>query len=1182
MRTRIQLCGRLSIELDGRELVEALRGRQVRMLLAYLVLNRDRALGRDELIGALWPERAPRSADAALRTLLSRLRSALGAGTVAGRDELALELPVPVWIDLEAATAQVERAAAALADGDARAAWALAQVPLNIAGRGLLPGTRAGWLEPARRDLEEIRLQALETIGGAGLALGGTQLASVQRAGRTLIETEPYRESGYVLLMGALAAQGNVAEGVRVYERLRALLRDELGTTPSPEAIAAHRRLLEPPERTGRAQVSEPAASDTAIELSAELRVRGSADLIGRRGELEALRGWWRQDGDATPRMLLLAGAPGVGKTRLLAQLAVEVHGAGAVVLAGHAPEETLVAYQPLLEAIGQYVVHAPLPRLRVAARRAAPELARLIPELQRRLPELGAPEPGDPETDRYRLFQAVAGLLGEIAASGPLLVALDDLHWADRPTLLMLRHLLRAPHAGSLRVLGAYRVDETRAEGFAAAIAALRREGWLRVIELAGLPEADAVELVRVRAGGTPSAAFLRALCAETEGNPFFIEEIVRHLAESGVRPHEAGLADVSRVGLPDDVRELISRRLSRLSADGLEWLRVAAVIGRDVDAALLARVLGFDEDRLLEALEEALEAGLVAETPGAPGHYTFDHALVRETLYAGMSAARRTRMHHRVGVALEQGVDPDATDLPSEAVLGALAHHFTRAGDLRDGERAITYALAAGAQATEMLANEEAADHYARALEVLERVDPGARDRRCALLLELGEAHLRCGERPAAWPAFREAAAIAAALGDGASLIRAAIGASRRYIQPPGVVDEELIAMLEQALAVTAGERTVTRVRLLSRLCGALYFSSRRERMRRLSAEATAIAAHLGDPEAAALAAASRRRAYWAPAHLERRLADSTLLLRSAREAGDLELTLQGHAWLVVDLLEVGDLTAVQAQVQAFTAGAESLRQPLFIWNATLWRAMLALLDGRLDDADRLATDALAAGIRPEYVTAPQYHAVQLLGIRREQGRIAELEAAVRGLVAGNPDRPAWRAALATLLCDTGRPEPARAELQALVGPGAPELPLDADWMIAVTLLSEVACELGDARRAAILYELLAPHAETTVVVGAGAMCLGVTARYLGHLALTAGRRRDGLSHLERAVEANTALRAWVQLAHTQLDYARALGRGAPARELIAAAARAAAERELPFVARRVELARGAVGGA
>lgn len=1177
------------------------------LLFAYMVLSRERVMSRDELAEAMWPQSAPRSQDAALRTLLSRLRSALGADTIVGREEVALQLPEPAWVDVEAAAAQVPRAHAALDRGDPRGAWALAQVPLNIAARGLLPGVQAGWVEARRRELSELRLQALEVIGRAGLELGGTQLGSVERAGRALIELEPFRESGYVLLMEALAAQGNVAEGVRVFERLRCLLREDLGTAPSPEAIAVHERLLGTGSGTPRPARADEAAAESASEqgeLALPPRLRALADepLVGRESELSAMRAWWSE---ARERMLLLAGEPGMGKSRLQAELAAEVYRGGAIVLAGHAPDEAVVPYQPLLEAIGQFAFAAPPAQLRTALQRtgeAAADLARLIPEIRRRLPDLPAPRAGDPDTDRYRLFEAVADLLGLLSATRDVLIVLDDLHWADRPTLLMLRHLLRSPQAAGLRILSAYRTGEPGAGELTATVAPLRREGLVRGLDIGGLARADAVELLRLRAGGTPTAALQRALCDEAEGNPLFLSEMVRHLQESGVAPSEAGLGDLRRVGLPEDVRELISRRLNRLSPDGLEWLRGAAVIGREFDASLLEAVLARDEERFLGSLEEALDARLIAEMPDVEGRYMFSHALVRETLYAGISSPRRVRMHHRVGLALEArsaaGPGGEAGAVAASGrEIAALAHHFTRAGDTRDPSRAITYALAAAEQARDMLAHEEAAEHYARALEVLDRtggaatVGPksagsesagsestgtapaGSGRRRLALLLELGGARLRSGDRVEAWPAFREAAALAVELGDREALIRAAIDASRRFIQPPGLVEPELIALLEVALEQTSGERTVTRVRLLARLCVALGFTARDAEMRRLSAEATAIAAHLGDPEAAALAANARRRAWWGPTQLERRLADSTMVLRSAQAAGDVELMLQGHLWLVLDLLEAGDRRAVETQIEAFALEAEPLRQPLVTWNVLTWRAMLALLDGRLADAERLAADALASGIRIEGPAASQHHLTQMLSIRGEQGRSRELERALARTLEETGGRSIWRAGAARLYLDVGEPDRARAELEALVGPGAPEIPADAEWLSTMVLLATVASALEDRERCAILYDRLLRHSETVLVLGVGAVCWGSVSLGLGRLASASGRRRDALTHLERALKANAALGARIHVATTQLELAQALGPCERARDLVAAASRTAQELGLARVGQLAE---------
>ncbi|MGN6871379.1 MAG: ATP-binding protein [Solirubrobacteraceae bacterium] len=1167
------------MEIDGMQLAERLRGRQVPLLLAYLVLNRGRHIGRDELIGALWPDQAPVSQDAALRTLLSRLRSSLGSARVAGRDEVILALPEPVWIDIEAAAAEVPRALDALQRGDARRAWALAQVPLNIASRGLLPGSQASWLEPPRRELEEVHLLALEVIGRAGLAMGGTQLQSAERAARSLIEAEPYRESGYVLLMEALAARGNVAEAMRVFDSLRTLLRDELGTMPSGDAIAVHERLLRPQaHRDAETHAAAPGAS--AIPLPAELRHRAQGTVIGREHELAQLEELWHlaSGKEGSGQLVFLAGDAGIGKTTLTADVARRVHDAGAIVLAGRSPRETVVPYQPILEALRHWALNAPASDLSITAREYGPELSRLIPELRRRAPDLPPPPADEPETERYRLFEAVVGLLTELSRTAPVLLVLDDLQWADRPTLLLLRHLARATNPARVLILGAYRSTE-RGDTFTNAMTELLRDRLASQMEVRGLSEVNTAELVRLRAGETPSRSFAHALYEETEGNPFFVEEIVRHLLEAGVRAGSASASVLQRFGLPEGVKQVIAWRLGRLEPPAIELLRVSAVIGREVDAALLERVVLLAEDEFLSALDEALAAGLLVESDEKPGSYVFSHALIRETLYEGMSVPRRARIHKRVGEAIE------ATQGRRQArYLPELAHHFTRGVvDAEDAEEAVAYALRAAEQATTMLAHEEAAEHYARALDVQGRFEPEATRRRLELLLALGEARVRGGERAQASSAFREAAALAEQLDDGAALARAAVGASRRYVQPPGVVDTELIAMIERALELESG-RTLMRVRLLACLCGAIYYSPDRDRMQALSQEAIEIATELGDPEARAYACGARRRVLWDAPHLQDRIEASTEMLTLARQIGNLELQLQAHAWLVVDLLERGDRDAVDAQMEAFATGADRLRQSLFEWTGIVWRAMRALLAGALDRADRLASEALAAGAPAEAVTASQYYAIQILAIRRDQGRMGELEQATRQAMTENPTRPAWRAALANMLCEEGRVEEAREEFERLAAHDFEDVPKDLDWMIAMTLLSDVCADLGDAERAALLYARLEPYADVNVVIGLAAACLGSAAGFLGKLAATMGRGERAAEHFERAIAANLELQAPGCLARAQVDYARAIWTAHPgdprAGELLDAAAEAAERHGLGAVARKVAALRAESG--
>lgn len=242
--TRIQLCGRLKADVVGRHVTPELRGRQGRVLLAYLVMNRGRPLSRDELIAAIWPQRPPADPAAALRTQLSRLRSALGSDALAGRDAVELHLPVDTWIDVEAAEHAIAAAEAALKGADWKDAWAHAHIALNISGRQFLAGFEAPWVEDVRRELEELHLRAREVIARAGIGLSGSELAGAERAARGLIRAAPFRESGYLLLMRALVASGNTAEALRTYDELRNFLAEELGSAPGPEIQALHRRLL--------------------------------------------------------------------------------------------------------------------------------------------------------------------------------------------------------------------------------------------------------------------------------------------------------------------------------------------------------------------------------------------------------------------------------------------------------------------------------------------------------------------------------------------------------------------------------------------------------------------------------------------------------------------------------------------------------------------------------------------------------------------------------------------------------------------------------------------------------------------------------------------------------------------------------------------------------------------------
>ncbi len=242
--TRIQLCGRLAVELAGRELTSKLPGGQASVLFTYLTVNRALPARREELIEALWPARVPAGADTSLSALLSRLRAVLGASVLTGRREIRLQLPADAWVDIEAAQEAIHRAEAAVAQGDWPRGWGPSLIALFTARRGFLPGEDLPWADEHRRRLQEIRCSALECYAAVALGVGGSELAPGERVARELVVAEPYRERAHALLMQILVARGNAAEALRVYETLRARLRDELGATPAPELRALQEQLL--------------------------------------------------------------------------------------------------------------------------------------------------------------------------------------------------------------------------------------------------------------------------------------------------------------------------------------------------------------------------------------------------------------------------------------------------------------------------------------------------------------------------------------------------------------------------------------------------------------------------------------------------------------------------------------------------------------------------------------------------------------------------------------------------------------------------------------------------------------------------------------------------------------------------------------------------------------------------
>jgi class 3 adenylate cyclase len=638
----------------------------------------------------------------------------------------------------------------------------------------------------------------------------------------------------------------------------------------------------------------EPLAPE-GLPLPPRLTMPAAVAMVGRAAESEALAAAWAKATEGQRQVVLIAGEPGIGKTRLATEAALAAHAAGAAVLFGSCDEDVAAPYRPFVEALRHYVTHAPNDVLAAHVREHKGELGRLLPELGRRVAALPAPQVAAAETERYLLFEAVTGLLSEASQRQPIVLILDDLHWAGAPELLLLKHMLKSAMPLRLLIVGTYRdTDLLRTHPLAAALADFRRETGVQRLALHGLDEAAVVSLVTAAAGhalAEPGIALARVLQRETEGNPFFIAEILRHLSESGTvfRAGERWMyaGDVAGLGIPESVKEVIGRRLGRLSEPAAKLLTLAAVIGRQFDLATLVRVAQEEEEAVLDALDEAMRVALVTELAGSAGQFSFTHALIRTTLYEELSATRRARLHRTVGEVLEE-----LTRATPGARLAELAYHWLQATRVADAEKAIRYTRQAGDRALANLAFEEAAAHYERALGVLEPGDPQSIELRCDLLLALAEAQRRGGD-----VRYREtvpaAAELARALGDGERLALAALTNARPggLLANVNLANESLIALYEEALAALDEGDSLVRARLLGQLAVELAYTPQVERRDALSRDAVAIARRLGDRGGLGEVLNLRLAAINHPFTLAERLALTAELAALAREVGSNE---------------------------------------------------------------------------------------------------------------------------------------------------------------------------------------------------------------------------------------------------------------------------------------------------
>jgi class 3 adenylate cyclase/tetratricopeptide (TPR) repeat protein len=841
---------------------------------------------------------------------------------------------------------------------------------------------------------------------------------------------------------------------------------------------------------------------------------------VEERAQLAAL---WERARDGARQLAFVVGEPGIGKSRL----AAEVAGAAAtqgIVLMGRSDEETLVPYQPFIEAVRPYLLSLDDSALSGELAVEALQLARLLPEVAERLalPSGGPDLSDDPATERYRLFEAVTAVLDHAATRAPVLLILDDLHWADKPTVLLLRHLVRSPRPARLFILGTYRDTEVGPDRpLGAAFADLRRDHRYERIRLHGLSADDVTTMIGEWGDADVAAAVGHALYAETEGNPLFVAETLRHLAESRAIRREDGrwVADVAAddLAIPEGVREVVARRLGRLPENARRVLAVAALMGGEFDLRPLAAIVDMDEIAVLDALDAGVAAQVIVESADSIDRYQFSHALIRRTLHDDMSTTRRVRLHLRIGEVLE------ADDDGSDRRLNQLAHHFGEAAVAGGSAKAVKYAMAAGARAVELVAYEEAVEHLRLALQAVESgddVDPADRNE---VLLALGDAEWRSGEVKAARESFAGVAASAQDLGRPDQLARAALGYGGGlggYGQTVRA-DDTLVGLLEHAIDALGPEPHPLRVRLLGRLAAELYYTGDATRRARLADEAVAMARQLDDPVALGIALMSREAATFGPDRPPReQLAACDEIIELSQRTGSRLLGLQARSLRLDTLMVLNDGAAADAEHALRSREAEALRIPQYQSEALTYPAGRALLAGDFDECQRLAdrTMEVAEPLGDE-VTITLYGA-QLMALHWLRGQSEGLAPLVHDFSERYPWIPAFRVAEAFLLADTGDADTARRLVAPFAADGFASLPRDGIWNIAMWALAGAVVALDDREWAAQVYDLLLPVADHALALGAS-LYMGPAGTALGGLATVLDRFDEGVVHFERALE-------------------------------------------------------------
>ena len=894
--------------------------------------------------------------------------------------------------------------------------------------------------------------------------------------------------------------------------------------------------------------------------------------FVGRAAELELF-------GKAVDRMLAgrqeivtLLGEPGIGKTRCAEVFARAAEDQGALVLWGRCFEEPgAPPYWPWVQIVREYIEASSPSEARLAMGSALPHIAAIIPELANETdaPQLPAAESvGTMPQARFRAFDAIGRMFGKAARHVPLMLVIDNVHWADAPSLSLLEFLCQALSRCRVLMLCTYRDAEvSRRSPLLATLGELGRQTRMERMRLSGI-SADAIAELASRMTGAPlPQSAVEALYERTDGNPLFVIELLRMLMEESAGNGNPSVA--TRV--PDGVRETLGRRLSRLPERCNDLLAVASVFGRHFTAQELAAARNEPFDAVLTELAAADRAGLV-EANGAPGAYRFTHALIRETLYEEIPTPNRLRLHACVGDALAAIHGTRAT-----TAVSRIAYHYFEAAPLGKGDRAAELAMQAAENATRVLAYEEAILHCDHAVGALSLVGPENDERMAGAYLLKGWALTRVGQVQQAMEALLCAVKHALPLQDGELLVDVA---SRLALTSSFGPQQHTVRLLEKGLALLPAGPSIGRAKALASLAFALRSAGDRARIPPMVAEAIDVADRLGDPFVVCFCLQFCVMALRGdPDALPRRLALGRRLIGAARASGSEDLLADAYCWHELDLLDSGDADGLEAllhRCRLLRMAGLGVHQ----YYVGTWSISLALLRGEWSGLEERIERLLEVGAKTRRQDAEGAYGAQMFVLNRDLGRLQALRPVVKGL-ADAGSMQTWLPGTMLLCAELGLAAEAGMLLERFAADGFRGVARDDMYVVCLVFCAETCYRLGDRVRARRLHELLLPYGDQTASYPRAAF-LGAVSLYLGMLCAAFGDESEACERFEQALVKHRQMRAWPWLARTQRHYGELLmlqpGSEAKGRALLSDAEQLASRLEMSGLAQEIaELLRG-----